>query len=168
MEQVIVSDPLIGKPLTLYIPALSVNAPIQAVGKAASGAMGTPQGVNKFREVGWYKFGPRPGQQGSAVIDGHLDNALSLKGVFYHLDQLKIGDEVSVQTDEGEQVFFRVTQVRTYDYKDASTDEVFISNDGKAHLNLITCEGAWVQREKSYDQRLVVFTDLISIAPAGF
>jgi sortase A len=162
-----VPDPLIGLPVTLLIPALSIDTNIQSVGKTASGAMANPQGAHKFREVGWYKFGPRPGQAGSAVIDGHLDNALSLKGVFYHLDQLQVGDTVIVRTASSTQAVFRVAGSKVYDYKQSNAEEVFLSADGKAHLNLITCDGTWVQSEKSYTQRLVVFTDLVSISTAS-
>jgi len=34
------------------------------------------------------------------------------------------------------------------------------SNDGKAHLNLITCAGVWDEVEKSHSSRLVVFADM--------
>jgi hypothetical protein len=36
---------------------------------------------------------------------------------------------------------------------------VFNSADGKAHLNLITCEGKWNALEHRYSDRLVVFAD---------
>jgi len=36
---------------------------------------------------------------------------------------------------------------------------VFDSNDQKAHLNLITCEGIWDEVKKTYPQRLVIFAD---------
>jgi len=34
-----------------------------------------------------------------------------------------------------------------------------LTNDGLAHLNLITCIGVWEQITQGYSQRLVVFTD---------
>lgn len=47
---------------------------------------------------------------------------------------------------------------RTYDAL-ADATRVFRSDDGKAHLNLITCQGAWDKQAKQYSKRLVVFTD---------
>jgi hypothetical protein len=38
---------------------------------------------------------------------------------------------------------------------------VFASNDGGAHLNLITCAGEWNKGKKSYSERLVVFADKV-------
>ncbi|MFA5714473.1 MAG: PAS domain S-box protein [Candidatus Paceibacterota bacterium] len=37
--------------------------------------------------------------------------------------------------------------------------DIFVSNDGKAHLNLITCGGFLDEVSKSYPKRLVVFAD---------
>ena len=53
-----------------------------------------------------------------------------------------------------------VREIRTYDATADATD-VFISNDGKAHLNIITCDGAWNKNMNQYSQRLVIFTDKV-------
>lgn len=153
----------IGLPVRLIIPALGVEANIQTVGLTTDGKMANPQGVNKFRETAWYKDSSRPGQAGSAVIAGHLDNALSLQGVFYHLNELRAGDEIIVKTDQGEQATFKVESSEIYDYQNAPAEKIFNLNDGTARLNLITCDGTWIQSAKSYDKRLVVYTTLISI-----
>lgn len=157
----------IGKPVKLIIPALGIEANIQEVGVTPAGTMANPQGINKFRETGWYKNGARPGQPGSAVIDGHLDNALGLKGIFYNLNQLAPGDAVIVETDASEQLLFKVSSNETYDYKNAPVEKIFNTDDGTSLLNLITCDGTWVAAEKSYDKRLVVYTALVSISDAA-
>ncbi|MFZ2299818.1 MAG: class F sortase [Candidatus Moraniibacteriota bacterium] len=51
-----------------------------------------------------------------------------------------------------------VRESRSFD-PDADALDVFSSDDGKAHLNLITCEGVWDKASKRYSKRLVVFTD---------
>jgi hypothetical protein len=43
--------------------------------------------------------------------------------------------------------------------KDDRVQDIFSVKDGKAHLNLITCEGAWDAATQSYSDRLVVFTE---------
>jgi len=55
---------------------------------------------------------------------------------------------------------FAVTAIRMYNPDDDAT-QVFVSTDGKAHLNLITCQGSWNNTEQTYSERLVVFTDEI-------
>jgi hypothetical protein len=37
--------------------------------------------------------------------------------------------------------------------------EVFSTDDGESHLNLITCEGDWDEISRTYSKRLVVFAD---------
>jgi sortase (surface protein transpeptidase) len=122
-----------------------------------TGAMGVP---DNFIDVGWYKHGPRPGMVGSAVIAGHYNGKNLPKAVFYDLSELDINDTVEVVDENGISFIFQVVKVRTYAYNEP-TEEVFVSNDGKVRLNLITCGGSWLKNEKLYDQRTVVFTELV-------
>ena len=56
--------------MRLVIPAIGVNAAIQKVGITSKGEMEVPENASK---VGWFEFGPRPGERGSAIIAGHFD-----------------------------------------------------------------------------------------------
>jgi LPXTG-site transpeptidase (sortase) family protein len=143
-------------PVTLSIPALGINAHVQQTGVTKSGAMGTP---TNFTDVAWYKYGVAPGQVGSAVIDGHVDNGLSLAGVFKHLGDIKLGDDIYVDSQSGQHLHFVVTDIEVYPYKSAPTDLIFNRTDA-VRLNLITCQGTWVKGDKTYDERLVVFAQL--------
>ena len=44
----------------------------------------------------------------------------------------------------------------------ADATDVFTSNDGLSHLNLITCTGVYNKINNSYSSRLIVFTDKVS------
>lgn len=142
-------------PQRLRIPTLSINATVQRVGIGKSGAMAVP---TNFTDVAWYRLGTVPGVAGSAVMDGHVDNGLALAGVFKHLGEITVGDDVYVDTATST-LHFVVTDIENYPYKDVPLEKVFLQHD-TARLNLITCEGAWVQGEKTYDHRLVVYTQL--------
>ena len=144
-------------PVRLSIPSLRIDANVQYVGVNAIGNMGVP---NNFTDVAWYKNGPAPGMRGSAVIDGHVDNGLGLAGVFKHLSDVRVGDDVYVERKDGTKVHFKVFSVVSYNYKMVPLDLVFRRTDG-VYLNLITCEGNWVKGEKTYDQRLIVYTKLV-------
>ena len=126
------------------------------MGLAPDGTMDVPQNPT---DVSWFNLGPRPGQTGSAVIAGHY--GIWKNGdvsVFHDLKTLQKGDKLSIKDDKGLIIYFIVSEIRKYDpQSDAS--EVFNSNDGKSHLNLITCEGIWDKISKTYSERLVVFTD---------
>ena len=139
-------------PSRLLIPSLHINANVQKVGVKKDGSMGTP---NNFTDVAWYKNGVIPGDIGSAVIDGHVDNGLALAGVFKHLTDIKVGDDIYVVTAAGDKVHFVVTAVDFYNYKFVPVEDIFNNKDG-SHLRLITCSGTWVPGERTYNERLVV------------
>lgn len=157
-KSAIPSEPVTANaPVQLLIPNIDVDAPIERVGITPDGAMGIPKNP---ANAGWYALGARPGDIGSAVIAGHLNWYQGVTGAFANLHKLKPGDTVMTQDNNGEIVFFAVREIRTYDAADEAVD-VFSSSDGKAHLNLITCEGAWDKVTKQYTERLVVFTERV-------
>ncbi len=144
------------EPERLLIPAISVDANVQQVGLTANKAMANPIG---FVDVGWYKYGTVPGERGSAVIAGHVDNGLGLNGVFKNLKDLKEGDDVYVLDEEGTQIHFKVTAVNHYPYDEAPAEEIF-NEPSKTLLQLITCGGKWLKDAKTYDERVVVTAEL--------
>ncbi len=155
--QSIVLPPTIvaGIPVLMTIPKIDVNAAIEYVGLTSTGAMAVPKGPN---DVGWFELGPRPGDLGSAVIAGHEGWKDGIPAVFDNLSKLAAGDKIYIKDDTGTTTLFVVRKVMTFgENDDAAT--IFDSNDGIAHLNLITCEGVWNAKTQSYSDRLVVFTD---------
>lgn len=148
--------PLAGLPTRLKIPKINVDAPIDYMGILPNGLLEAP---SVPKNVGWYKFGPRPGNMGNAVIDGHYgiwENGE--RTVFDNLNQLAAGDKVFVEDDKGGFAVFAVRESKSFN-PNSDSSEVFKSNDGLAHLNLITCDGSWNTASESYSKRLVVFTD---------
>jgi sortase A len=144
-------------PSRLIIPKLGVDTNIVPMGVTATGNMEAPV-TNKA--TGWYKYGARPGNVGSAVIDGHL--GLSSEAVFGKLDQLSVGDTISVIDDQGSTIAFIVKRIATYE-RDSDATGIFTSQAG-SHLNLITCNGDWESHQATYSKRLVVFSDVIAKA----
>ena len=141
-----------GLPMRLKIPKINVDAAVEFVALAPDGAMDVPKDQ---KDVAWFELGPRPGENGSAVMAGHYGAKAS---VFDNLYKLRKGDKLYVEDDKGAVVSFVVRENRRYD-PNADASGVFGSSDGKAHLNLVTCEGIWNKISKSYPKRLVVFTD---------
>ncbi len=144
-----------GLPVRLEIPKINVNAALDYVGITSQGKLGTPSGPAK---AAWYKQGPRPGENGSAVIDGHFGYRNRVPAVFDNLHTLQKGDKLYVQDTEGLIIAFAVRELRTY-HPDEYAPEIFRSSDGKAHLNLITCQGEWDKTQNGFSNRLVVFAD---------
>jgi LPXTG-site transpeptidase (sortase) family protein len=144
-----------GLPVNLKIPIINVDAAVENVGLAVGGAMDVPKNRDN---VGWLRFGRRPGENGTAVMAGHYGIENGKGSVLDDLYKLRKGDRVYVEDDKGMLISFVVRESKRYDPK-ADSSEVFGSNDGKAHLNLITCEGDWNKTLGGYPKRLVVFTD---------
>ncbi len=143
-------------PVRLIIPALAIDAHVQEVGINGKGNMAVP---SNYTDVAWYKYGPTPGEIGSAVIGGHVDNALGLAGVFKRLEGIQIGDDIYIDTKSGKRLHFIVRNVESYHYTQVPTELLF-NLDDTARLNLVTCGGSWVKEDETYSQRLVVYTEL--------
>lgn len=142
-------------PVRLIIPKISVDATVEYVGLLTDGSMDAPKGP---ANVGWFNLGPRPGEVGSAVIAGHSGWKNNIPATFDTLNNLRVGDKISVVDDKGILITFTVRKVKLYD-PNADASNVFSSSDGKAHLNLITCAGLWDKVSKSSSERLIVFSD---------
>ncbi|PIT91256.1 sortase [Candidatus Kaiserbacteria bacterium CG10_big_fil_rev_8_21_14_0_10_49_17] len=144
-------------PAVLRIPALDVEARVQHVGLHPSGRMAVP---SNYSDVAWYKSGALPGEYGSAVIAGHLDDSLGFQAVFARLGDLSVGDLVYVEDVFGNERVFRVKTKAVYSTDFAPVDKIFNDTSGQ-HLTLITCDGAWDSGKKSYERRLVVYTEAL-------
>lgn len=142
-------------PVRLKIPSINVDAPVEYVGLTSDGAMDVPK---ERANVAWFNLGSRPGENGSAVVAGHYGWKNGKTSAFDNLYKLRKGDKIYIEDENGTTITFVVRESRRYDPK-ADASYVFGSYDGKSHLNLITCEGAWDKVFKTYSKRLVVFTD---------
>ncbi|OGH88586.1 MAG: hypothetical protein A3J93_00595 [Candidatus Magasanikbacteria bacterium RIFOXYC2_FULL_42_28] len=142
-------------PIRLKIFKINLDTTIERVGLTVAGAMDTPK---DRANVAWLQTGTRPGEIGSAVMAGHYGWNNKRGSAFDNLYKLRAGDELLVLDDQGVATIFVVYDTRRYNAESDAT-KVFFSNDGKSHLNLITCEGDWDPVTKSYPQRLVVFAE---------
>ena len=145
-------------PTQISIPSIGVAANIEFVGKKSDGSMDTPKDI---KNVAWYALGSAPGEKGNAVMAGHVNNALSLPGVFENLSKMKIGDYITLTLKDGNKLVYAVNKINTYPTKDAPLQEIF-STTGPSQVVLITCDGDWIGTEHAFDKRLVVVARLIS------
>ena len=138
-------------PKRLIIPAIKVDAPIINVGIEPSGIMASPDDA---AIVGWYEFGPRPGESSNAILAGHVDWKGKI-GVFSNLDQLKVGDKIEIQSSPGVSVQFVVESLEQYSTDNAPLEEIF-GGTPKATLTLITCGGSYDAIRQEYNDRLII------------
>ncbi len=146
-----------GVPQTLIIPTLNVKVLVEEVGLDREKRMAVP---SNFVNTGWYKYGPRPGDIGNSVIDGHFDTPTGAPSVFWDLKNMQKGDQIKVLDSKGKEYVFEVVKTSSFPDKGFPIDIVFGKTDKKM-LNLITCSGTWDKASGSYSERVVVFSELI-------
>ena len=137
----------------LEIPAIDVDAKVIELGLRRDGSLEVP---TDYSEVGWWAGGPRPGDDGPAVMTGHVDSRKTGPGVFYRLGELDAGDEVRFVRPSGARVRFIVERSERYPKDHFPTLRVYGQTDGP-ELRLITCTGDFDTGSGHYLDNLVVF-----------
>ncbi|WP_010529381.1 class F sortase [Lentibacillus jeotgali] len=152
----IITDPEYGiKPETIQIDSIGVDSVVEGVGLMENGEMAVPE---DFRITGWYEQGAKPGERGSAVIAGHVDDKTG-PGVFFDLEDLQKGDEVEVLNDKGDKLVFEVVDKQVFPMDDAPVKDIF-GYTSRRMLNLVTCTGPFDESRGGHIDRLVVYTEL--------
>ena len=146
------TPPAAGPPSRIAIPALSVDAPVSAVGVADDGEVEVPADV---RTVGWYRFGPVPGAPGSSVLVGHVDDYRQGVGVLARIGDLNPGDTVQVTDEAGTARDFTVVAREQWNKSEVPLDRLF-DRGGSARLVLLTCGGAFDDSRLGYTDNIAV------------
>ena len=126
-------------PYRIRIPVLGIDTHIESVG-LYKGAMDVPGNI---WDTAWLNSGPRPGESGNAVIDGHKDSVAGV-AVFWRLSELKAGDKIYVSDRYGWELTFEVNKVASYETAQAPLEQVFGATTDH-NLNLITCDGRLIR-----------------------
>jgi sortase (surface protein transpeptidase) len=142
-------------PVRLTIPAIGVSAQVIPLGLDAGGGVAIPPLSTPFL-TSWYDQGPAPGQDGPAVLLGHVDAAAVGPAVFYKLGDLVPGDLVYVSREDHRTAVFRVTAVAMYQEQDFPTKQVYGFTPDPT-LRLITCGGDYDARTHYYLDRTIAF-----------
>lgn len=141
-------------PVRVRIPAIAVNAPVVGLGLNTDGTIQVPP-LAEHNVTGWYKYGPTPGQQGPAVILGHVDSSTG-PSVFYKLKDLRKGDTVYVTLADGQRPAFTVDGVQEAAKDRFPTGAVYgqVAYQG---LRLITCGGPFDTASGHYLDNVIVY-----------
>ncbi len=150
-------------PLTLQIPAIGLSVSLGTLGLNPDGTVQVPANTV---QPDWFRLGPTPGQVGSAVILGHVDNYLG-PGVFFQLRTLAAGDQIGVGLSDGDTAQFTVDSVAMYSKQQFPAQRVYGSH-GSSELQLVTCGGVFDHQTGSYLSNIVVYSSLSSVIPAVY
>jgi len=147
--------PQVAAPVRLRIPALRVNSALQRLGLQADGTVAVPKRPDV---AGWYEAGPRPGEDGPAVILGHVDSRAG-PGIFFDLVRLPRGAVIEVDRADGSTATFRVTRVSRVAKTRFPTDLVYAPTL-EPTLRLVTCGGSFDESRRSYRDNVIAFASL--------
>ncbi|MGW2708759.1 class F sortase [Streptomyces sp. NPDC001356] len=143
-------------PLRIRIPAIRVNAPLVGLALTRSGSLDAPPAKEK-NLAGWYEAGTTPGETGTAIVAGHVDNTDG-PAVFYDLGALKRGARIEVDRRDGSVAVFTVDAVEVYSAHDFPDEKVY-GAARRPELRVITCGGGY-SRATGYQGNVVVFAHL--------
>jgi hypothetical protein len=149
----------------LTIPSVGISTPIDSIGVTATGIVAIPADA---RRVGWYRFGPTPGDaHGSSVIVGHVDSLTQGLGALFPLKSVHLGDLIKVRRADWSVVTYQVVERRLY-LKQGLPWPLFFSSEGPARLTVITCGGPYLRGDGGYQDNLIVTAlPLTSMPPPG-
>jgi LPXTG-site transpeptidase (sortase) family protein len=112
--------------------------------------------------VYWFDGGFLPGEDGNAVIAGHVNRPDLSPAPFWNLHLVKKGDKIIVQPLNGPTLTFVVTSVTWISaYAKGANNTTLGAVFGPAstrNLNLLTCIGDWDGH--TFDHRLFVQSEL--------
>jgi len=145
------STPSVGEPTAITIASIGVQSELVPLGLAQDGTAEVPEDP---QIAGWFTGGPRPGDEGPAVIAGHVDTQTG-PAVFAQLKQLAPGDEVDVSTTTGT-VRFIVDRREQVAKDDFPTARVYGPAPGR-QLRLVTCGGSFDRSSGHYRDNVVVW-----------
>ncbi|GGS80894.1 hypothetical protein GCM10010156_44600 [Planobispora rosea] len=144
-------------PSRIDIPSLGIKAPLMKLG-VVDGEVELPP-YEEPDVAGWVKDSAVPGDEGSAVILGHVDTKTA-PAVFYKLKTMREGQAIKVVRSDGKVAQYRVDSIEQVDKDEFPADRVYLENG----LRLITCGGRFDWDKNEYDDNVIVYATLVKPA----
>ncbi|GAA1886237.1 class F sortase [Streptomyces durmitorensis] len=141
------------------IKGIRVDAPVMPVGLDAEGWVDAPPPEDP-NLAGWFTGAVSPGQKGTSVIVGHVDNQQG-PAVFYGLGSLKKGNRVEVMRRDRKTAVFEIYGIEVFEKNNFPGSRVY-SDKGAPELRVITCGGGF-SKQAGYDGNVVVFARLVDV-----
>ncbi|HEX2069518.1 MAG TPA: class F sortase [Actinomycetota bacterium] len=152
-----------GAPCRITIRSIGVDAPVIKLGLRSDGTLQVPL---VYSEAGWWKGGAKPGQIGSSVIVGHVDNRRG-PAVFYKLPKLKSGDIVTISRVDKKPVRYVIEDLGVW-AKSNFPSEIVYGPTPISELRLITCGGVFNRSTGHYTDNIIAFGRMIGRGGSDF
>jgi len=146
-------------PEAIQIPALGIDQKVIELTVAGTEL----QVPSDYSDIGWWRDGPSPGENGAAVMVGHVDSETG-PAVFYQLSGLRRGHEIEIDRANGSRMVFAVRRVRAFSRSEFPSARVYRTG-GAPSLHLVTCGGTFDEELGQYSGNVVVFARLVDRVP---
>lgn len=164
-------EPDAPRPTHISIPRIGTDAPVIVLGLDPRNY---PEVPDSGSDVAWYTFSAPPGRGSNAVFSGHVDWYywdLPGEGIFYHLRELEIGDEISVELEDGHRLRYLVAGNVAVAYDDPNVVKVMDPTSSDV-ITLITCGGTWLRDYSNpaggnYSHRIIVRAERVLDLTSG-
>ena len=137
-------------PARIAIPKAAVEAPVDGLAARRDGLQ-----LPELGRAGWWNGGPRPGEDGRAVIVGHLDSKTG-PDVFARVPYLAKGDAIVVRDQSGKYHHYAVVGVTRVEKAQFPTGDVY-GPAPRPVLVLITCGGPYDKALGHYRDNVLVY-----------
>lgn len=146
----VVTGATVSPPVALAIPAIGVTARVVPEGLGPGGTLDIPPPA----QAGWYDRGPAPGQSGTTLLAGHIDDD-GVPGALLRLNDVQLGAAIHVTTASGRVAGYAVTRRQLLPQQDL-TSSGLLSQQGTPALVLVSCGGAYDAATHLYLDNIVV------------
>ncbi|MER5274846.1 class F sortase [Streptomyces sp. NPDC002809] len=146
-------------PERITIPFLDVDAPVGKVGLGADDWIDAPP-LTDNNLAAWYDGSVTPGEPGTSVLVGHVDNKTG-PAVFYGLGALEKGRRIEIRRTDGTTAVFSVYAVEVVSKAEFPAARVY-ANTSDPELRVLTCGGGF-SRKAGYDGNVVAFARLTAV-----
>lgn len=140
------------KPVRIYFTASSYWSNVYPVG-IVEGTEAEIATVDNADDAGWFELGAAPRESGNCIISGH-NRKDGKMGVFSYLKEMEIGEEVVVELENGEFVYYEVMEIEEFAVE--GFPQEYLARKGPDRLTLITCKGDYSRRQQMSLTRVVV------------
>jgi sortase (surface protein transpeptidase) len=143
-------------PVRISIPAIGVDARVIPLGLNRDRTIQVPK---DFADTGWFKPGPEPGEQGAAVVVGHLASR-SAPGVFQRVRELRPGAVITIHLQDRSTVRFVADSMIRVPKNRFPTKRVY-ARTSQPTLRLITCAGKLNPTTGRHPDNYIVFASIV-------
>ena len=142
-------------PKRISIQSIGIKARVLRMGTDANNKIQSPR---SSYDTGWYEGSNKPDENGAVFINGHVSGPTKA-GIFYNLKKLNNGDIINIEKGDGTVISYKVVNKETVDVNNVDMQKALRSADvDKQGLNLMTCSGDYSAKDKTFNERLIVYS----------